>query len=236
MPIHSLLLVLVCVAGPWSAIPAADTVDEASLLDRIIAAQQGIERMTATLRYEVHDLKEPDGRVNAQQVRAWLRMPRSYYLIMKPFKADGSLEERKAYFMSDGETIWQGERELADMEVDVFKPKPVDPEENDLGSYVALLKLGRGELAERFAMTAETLPDDVERSHPEAVHRVTLKPQTAALQKHIAQVLIEVDAALQTVAIAIDDTKENRTILRIEAVDTEVPLPEDIFVWKFGEP
>ena len=144
------------------------------------------------MHYAVSPIDDPKAGSNDQRLKVQLLYPNRYRVMVIPLR-DGVEEERREWWVSNGKLIWHAEREFADEEADVDKPKPVADGKDDVGGFVKMLRMDRAEIDKRFVMQARPVTAADTGVHKETAHLVDLTPKTPNWQNILRKWLFRSD-------------------------------------------
>lgn len=207
-------------------IQAGEGAGDEELLERILLAQQGIERAQGLLHQQTVRADEPDRPGTLYHVRFWLEVPDRYHLRFQAADDD----ERVEWFLSDGVEEVRAERLFAD-DVPEVERAPVDREAWGLGRVADFLRLDRTVLERDFRPVARRLAEGDARAVPTAYAVLDLEVVDPGLREHLRSVRVELDERLRTAAIVVHDRNDNRITLTVIEIDDRAEIDPALFQW-----
>lgn len=229
----SLMMVLAAEVSPETPVDPLGSAAEAETLARIYAAQAG--RSTVWVR-ALREERPGNGVATSgeparQRVEGWMQVPGRYYLEIRTLFRTGEEwqeEERREWYVSDGEMAWHALREFADDPLESDPPRRLDPEDEDLGGFVRLVNLEQADLERRFAVSLAQ-PAETERLRPAARWTLRLTPRSERLRKHVQRIDVQLGEDFGVAGMILYDTDGFLTVLTVEEASFTKPPPEGVF-------
>lgn len=220
MPIRLLLVLLL--ATPV-ALPAAD----GELLDTIVAAQQGVERVQGRYRHSTRPAEEPEREPNVYVVAFYLELPDRYHLCY----SEVDDPDAKEWWLSDGQIEVHAEQIDPQMEPIVSR-KPADGEGWGFQRVSEFLLLDRAALERDFELSARP-PGEGAPEGAAAV--VELVPRGGRLAEEVQTITLTLDDGYRTRRVEVLDQKDNLITIEVLEADYATAIDPAVFTWAAGD-
>lgn len=209
-------------AAQAAADPASD-----AILAAAAKAQEGRTRLQGVFTMRSRRLGDELGQVKEYTGRFLLEKPDRYSIRIQA-KGHDAVER----FISDGRTTWHVDQPDPELEPDVTAKAVERGGDGDPMARVGdFLSLRLDALRRDFTITAAPVADPAGRLCPKAAYLVTLAGRTQALRENAREVLVELDATHQPVALRIRDGRDNLRELLLADLDHQKPIPAGSFSW-----
>ena len=215
-----LILMLMGSLQPLLAASEVQPISEATeLLDSIIAVQATFNNASGKITYKIVYTKDKDRSAEVYQAKLNVEVPNKYNFMLKK-------EDQIEHFISDGIIEWHVE------DIDGFKIASKKDLKNGKGKFAGItdfIPLRREELQKHFHMKASLVAPDnaIEGAHS----LLELEPITADQKDHIKWSKIYFDKASKACCIQILDADGNLYDIKIEKMDYNTKLNDDLFTY-----
>ncbi|TVR43263.1 MAG: hypothetical protein EA402_10045 [Planctomycetota bacterium] len=167
---------------------------------------------------------------NRLEVRFWLQRPHYYHFIV----SEGDDEDRQHY-LANGRQRWQVEVVLGDAIVDIQPYRHDDP----FARIQRLLQLSEAELAQDFTWEGvlalgEGAPAALPHIKLPAAWRLGLLliPESPEMRSEVRRILLAFGDDRRLLGMVIDDTHDNRRLVRLKNLEFHESLDPALFVWQ----